>query len=791
MTQVAAARYVGQSVKRKEDPRLVTGRGRYIDDVVFPGTWHVAFLRSPVARGRIVRLDTTAAAALEGVHAVLTGADLNPHALSWWHNMIGRDMPQTPKRLLAETDVRFVGDAIAMVLAESRYVAEDAVELIDIEIEPQTPVLVERSGFDGVANDTENLVHPEWGSNVAGALPTPMMPILPMENPKLDAILESAPHVVTETITQHRYICVPMETHGLSVRWDPYRESMEIVAATQSPFELRSMAARMVGIGENQVQVVADDVGGGFGQKMFPMTEEFAVIMAAYRLGVPVKWIEDRNENLVAGGHSRNEDVTLTVATDERGKILALKAHHREDVGAFPAYGNGAVAGAVGMYLPGPYDVGEYFFSAQAIFTNTCGRCAYRGPWMMESVAREQMMDVVAAKIGLDPLEFRRINLVNSADLPFTTAVGMVYETVSPDKTLEQAVEKIGYDAFRAEQKKAREDGRLLGIGLSSYIEPSSGNGIMGAEQVDIRIEYSGAVIASTGSGAHGQSIETTLAQVIAENLGVDIDTVKLVQGNTAIAPFGSGTGGSRTAWVYGGAAREAARELRTKVLQVAAELLEAAPEDLDIDLGVVTVRGNPGASVTMQQVAERAYGGHLTLPADIRPGLNTSYRINAPATTFSNATHAAIVEVDPRTGAVEVLRYVVSEDCGNMINPMVVEGQIAGGVVQGIGGVFYEHFIYDADGNPLTATFLDYLLPTAAEVPELEYGHVITPASTPGGFKPMGEGGAINSPAALMNAVRDALAPFGARVVDQPLTPDRVLAMMRKQPTSSEGTNR
>ncbi|MGX7680229.1 xanthine dehydrogenase family protein molybdopterin-binding subunit [Jatrophihabitans sp. DSM 45814] len=776
-----AARYVGQSVRRREDLRLVTGNGHYVEDVAWPGVLHVAFLRSPLARGRITKLDVSAAQGLPGIHAVLTAADLNSHAREWWQNMIGKDAPQPPKRLLAEHDVRFVGEAIAMVLASSRYLAEDGVDLIDLDLEQLPPVLVEKSGFDGVAADSENLVHPEWGSNVAQLLPGPMGPGMPMENPVLESILANAAHVVTETFTQHRYLCVPMEGQGINARWDPYRQSLEIVSATQSPHEVRSCAARLTGLKESQVHVLAEDVGGGFGQKMFPATEELAVIMAAYRLKAAVRWIEDRNENLIAGGHARNDDLTMTVATDENGKILGVKAHHREDVGAFPAYSVGSSASGVGMYLSGPYDFGNFFFSAETVFTNTCGRVAYRGPWMMESVAREQMMDVTAAAIGMDPLEFRRVNVIKPEQLPFTTVGGLVYETVTPQATLEQAAEMIGYPQFRAEQQQARDRGRLLGIGLSSYIEPSVGFGVMGAEQVNIRIDYGGTVVATTGSGSHGQSVETTLAQVIADSLGVDIANVVLTQGDTDVAPFGSGTGGSRTAAVYGGAAREAALLLRRKVLAVAAEAMEASADDLDLELGVVSVRGNPGATMALADIAAMAYAGHAALPPEMEPGLDVVFRIRAPNFMFSNATHATIVEVDPVTGAVEILRYVVSEDCGNMINPMVVEGQIAGGVIQGIGGVFYENFVYDTEGNPLTTTFLDYLLPTAAEVPTIEYGHIITPSPTPGGFKPIGEGGAINSPAALVNAVRDALSPFGARVTTQPLGPQQVVDYMRQ----------
>jgi aerobic carbon-monoxide dehydrogenase large subunit len=769
-----AGRFVGQSVKRKEDARLVTGHGRYVEDVLWPDTWHVAFLRSPVARGRISHLDVSAAQAMEGVRAVYTGADLNKHVRSWWFTMMGPEGPQPPRRLLAEDDVRWAGEAIAMVLAESRYLAEDAVELIDLDIETQPAVLSDHLGVWATTGEDTELVHPEWGSNVASRLPTPDMP---QSNPALEDILASAPHVFEQTFHQHRHLCVPMETRGISVRWDPERSQLEIVSATQSAHEARSLSARLLGISETQVHAWAEDVGGGFGQKMYPTTEELACVVAAYLEGCAVRWIEDRNENLMAGGHARTEDMTVTLAVDADGRILGMKAHHAEDVGAFPVPGVGSNASLSALLLPGPYDIGQFFFTGEAVFSNTCGKCAYRGPWMMETVAREQMVDVVAAQLGMDPLDFRRRNMITREQQPYTTATGLVYDTVTPRETLEQVCEMVGYDEFRREQAAAREQGRLLGLGLACYIEGSPGFGILGAEQVSIRIDYQGKVLASTGSGSHGQSVETTIAQVVAESVGVDIEDVRVVQNDTASSPFGSGTGGSRTAAVFGGAARLAGEKMRRKILEVAAVALEASPDDLDIDLGVVTVKGTPGVALPLEQVAALAYAGHAMLPEDMEPGLEAAHRIKAPLFMWSNAAHAAVVEVDRETGAVTILRYLVSEDCGNMINPMVVEGQISGGVVQGIGAVFFEHFVYDDAGNPLTTTFLDYLLPTAADVPDLEIGHLVTPSTTPGGFKPMGEGGAIVSPPALINAVRDALAPFGNPVLaSQPLTPEKLL---------------
>jgi aerobic carbon-monoxide dehydrogenase large subunit len=438
------------------------------------------------------------------------------------------------------------------------------------------------------------------------------------------------------------------------------------------------------------------------------------------------------------------------------------------------------------MMFPGPYPIQALGYTAQGLFTNTGGHCAYRGPWMMETVAREQMVDVVADQLGIDPLEFRRRNVLQQTALPYTTATGITYEAVSPAETLDQAAELIGYDAFRREQEEARKNGRYLGIGLGLYVEPQFGFGILATEAATLRIEPSGKVDLAMSTGSHGQSVETTIVQVVADALGVDFDDIRFRQGDSRTTPYGPGTGGSRSAAINSGAAMAASQQIREKIFAIAAHLLEASADDLDMVGGVVAVKGDPNASVSLAEVAAIAYLNTDALPPGVDPGLETSARYKAPFLMFSNACHAATVEVDPATGEVTLLRYVISEDCGNMINPMVVEGQIAGGVAQGIGGVFYEHFMYDTEGNPLTTTFLDYQLPTAAEVPDFEYGHVVTPSPTPGGFKGMGEGGAMVSPPTLINAVRDALRPFNATITTQPLTPPMILRAIQEGTAST-----
>ena len=769
----AGNRFVGQRVQRREDARLVTGHGRFVDDIVVPGMLHVAFVRSDVAAGTITRLDVTAARELPGVAAVFTGADLDGDVHAAWVDFEGRDGGR-PFRVMADGDVRFAGEAVALVVAESRYVAEDACDLVELDIDPIGAIV----GFDAALAADARPVHPGHTGNVHGQ-------IRGAADADLDAIFESAAHVVSETFEQHRYACVPMECRGVVSLWDGFRNELVVHISTQGAHGVRGFLSRALDLPENRVRVVMGDVGGGFGQKMFMVPEELAVVVAGKRLGRPVKWIEDRRENLMAGQHARSDRMTMHVALDADGHILGARAELVEDVGAFPAAGSSSI-GFVGMLFAGPYTIPRVGFSARAVYTNTCGRCSYRGPWMMETVAREQMMDVIAARLGIDPLELRRRNVVADAHLPFRTATRMVYDDVSIAGSLEQAVAMIGYDAFRAEQARAREEGRLVGVGLGLYVEPSGiAMGNMASEGALVSIGVNGQVQALMSSGNHGQSLETTVAQVVADRLGVDVDDVTVVQGDTASAPFGPGTGGSRSAVILSGAADTAAGRVRDKVLAIAAHHLEAAVEDLEIDAGRISVAGTPSRATTITDVARLAYLDPAGLPRGMEMGLEEKARYTPSAPfTWSNSCHACVCEVDPRTGQVTLLRYVVSEDCGVMINPDVVEGQIAGGVVQGIGGVLYEHMVYDDAGNPQSTTFVDYLLPTAAEVPIIEYGHIETPAATnPGGFKGMGEGGAIGSPPAVINAVNDAIAHLGVRLTAQPLSPMAVLAAISDRP--------
>jgi aerobic carbon-monoxide dehydrogenase large subunit len=762
-----AARFTGQSVPRKEDRRLVTGHGRYVDDVKRPGQFHAAFLRSELASAKIVSVDASEALALDGVVAVFTGEQLNGDAHEIWWGIMGPGMPMAGP--LAPGRVLYVGDPLAIVIATSRYIAEDALDLIQVEFEPETPVLDYRSA----SSVTDHLVHPEVGSNAMASVPfTPM-------SPDLEEAFAKADHVVETLVESHRYIAVPMEPRGALATWSPGTEELDLVISTQSVHETRSFCARMLDIPEVNVSVSMRDVGGGFGSKMLIGREEAATVLAARRLSATVKWIEDRRENLIASPHSRNERAVVRVAVDDDGTIQAIAADSQCDMGAYPA----AAGPMDAQLLPGPYKIPRLGFSMEMTWSNTMGKGPYRGPWMFETTAREMALDVVARKIGMDPAELRGRNILRESDLPFTSPGLKEFQEITPGETLDQALEMLDYEGFRRQQEAARAEGRYLGVGIACYVEPTTMAFPGGSsEGATVKVEKSGRVTVLLSTSSHGQSVETTMAQLVADQLGVEYDDVTIVQGDTRSAPYGGGTGGSRTATLAGGAAYQASVAMRARLSAIAAHLLEAAPEDIELSGGRASVTGTPSKGVTLSEIAQTAYMSPESLPPELGSGLEVTERFKPQRfPTWSNATHICVVEVDGRTWEPKVLRYIVSEDCGRMINPQVVEGQIAGGVVQGLGGVILEDFVYDAEGNPLTTTFMDYLLPTASEVPTLEIGHIVTDStSNPGGFKGMGEGGAIGSHAAVANAVSDALAPFGVTVTTTPLGPSQIFELVQ-----------
>jgi carbon-monoxide dehydrogenase large subunit len=497
------------------------------------------------------------------------------------------------------------------------------------------------------------------------------------------------------------------------------------------------------------------------------------VVLASRLLGRPVRWIEDRRENLVAASHARSDRMTCSMALDADGRILGVRLDHVDDCGALPVGGGGGSGTATVTRFTGPYRMPHVAYRTTSVWTNTCARGAYRGPWMMETTAREQMMDTVARELGIDPVELRRRNALRPDDLPYPSPTGPVVDGVSVVETLEAATAAIDYEGFRAEQARARDEGRHLGIGVSLFVEPQGSVARLRVETATARLASDGSVTVHVGSGAHGQGIATTMAQVVADELGVAVDAVRVLQGDTDSAPFGNGTGGSRTGPFLSAAVRGASVGLRERILRVASDVLEASADDLSLVDGGVAVRGTPSRSLTLAEIAFEAMSRPSAVGGPVDAALEATFRYEAPGVTWSNACHVATCEVDGETGEVRLLRYVVAEDCGQLINPKIVDGQVAGGVTQGIGGALLEHVVYDDDGNPLSTSYLDYLVPVASGLPRIEIVHVST-SDTPKG---MGEGGAIGAPACVTNAVADALAPLGAPRPRPPLSPSTVLA--------------
>lgn len=755
-----AARFVGQRVPRKEDRRLVTGRGSYVDDVVLAGMLEVAFVRSPIARGKIRTIDLDAARAVEGVRAILTAKDIETFDATLF-GLYAAEGAAPKIQPLASGRVTYVGDPIAMVIADNRYIAEDAADLVHVEYEIEEPVITMAQAASGAP------VHAEFPSNVAHAIATP-------EDPEIARIFGAAAHVVEGVIGHQRQAHAPMETRGLVVtRQGP--SEVTIWASCQSPH----MAARYFQMVFNQpgvhFRVIAKDVGGAFGLKVQPWREECAVVAAGLLLGRPVKWIEDRLENLTSANQAREQECKVRMAFDADARILAIDVDYQCNLGACP---HGADANGLGMMMfPGPYRVPKMVFKATGWYTNTVGQAAYRGPWMIESLARETMLDKAARQIGVDPIEIRRRNMITVDEQPYTLPTGMVVGGITPHETLDLLLEKLDLGRFRAEQAAGRSQGRYLGLGVAIYAEPTTMamGGVLTSDVAQVRVEPTGKVTAVVSTHSQGHGTETALAQVIGDHLGVAIEDVTILEDDSSRGGFGPGAGGSRQAVAGGGAAIHASRVLFDKIKTVAAHLMNANPEDVRMQAGQITVEGVPETTMTLSELAAVAYYTADRLPAGTEPGLEAQFRYRPPPIVFSNAAHACVCEVDSETGFVKILRWIASEDCGVMINPAIVEGQIAGGVAQGIGAVLLEQIHYDADGNPTAATFKDYLIPTAHDMPQIEYCHLVTPSVSEGGFKGVGEGGAIIGPPTLVNAIADALTPFKLDCLDLPLTPAKL----------------
>ena len=771
VVQQSGAPSVGTSVHRVEDPRLLTGQGMFIDDLVLPGMLHAAFVRSTIAHGRIVSIDTAAAATMPGVCAVLTDADLRGLVTDLTANgSDGLFVPTFPA--LAREVVRLVGEPIAVVVAESRALAEDACASVRL--------LYER--FDAVvdvdaamATDAVRLF-PEHGSNIVyrsahryGDTAT---------------ALARAAHVVRERFSQHRHTNAPMECRGGVAEYTPADGRLTYHTSHQSPHLLRLMLADILRHPADRLRVRCRDIGGSFGQKGGTGREDVVVCAASRLLGRPVKYIEDRRENLTVAGQAREERLEVEAGIDADGRLLALRVTMVMDTGAYPQLGFPAsgYTNVVRALMPAAYRLEHYDFVAIAVATNKATYVPYRGPWEVETWVRERLFDVLARTAGIDPVEFRLRNLWTDAELPRPSVTGVELIGISQRETLRQACAHIGYDQFRVEQAAARLRGRHLGIGFANFIEPApvmpsliKAIGFLAAprtvQEARLRLEADGSVSLFTSQQPHGQGHETTLAQLVADGLGIALDAVRVVHGDTDVTPVNMvGTGGSRAATLASGATMGVTRQLRARILAAAAEMMEIDVSDLEIIDGAVVGRGVPSRRLSLAQVAAAIAGSHGDLVEQ--------FAYMAGEGTWSQATHCCVVEVDIETGRVAVQRYVVVEDCGGIINPAIVDGQVRGGVAQGIGAVLFEHSLYTSDGQLAADTFGDYLLPNAVDVPHIEVIHHVTNPDDDIPFRGVGEGGAIGAPAALTNAIEDALSSLHVAIREQHLPPYRILEL-------------
>ena len=774
----AAPPYVGAALPPRETRKLVLGRGSYIGDLTAPGLLHAAFVRSPHAHARIERIASDAARRAPGIVAVLIGEDLArltaPLRLA---PPIDGLLPMEMSTLPMDK-VRFAGDPVACVIGDDRYGVEDACALVEVDYAPLRAVI-----------DPERAQDPDL-PRVDETIPANRPYQGVFAHGDVDAALRGADRVVEVRFHQGRQTHAPMEPRGCLASWLPGDETLTFWQSTQIPHPMRSALAARLGIPESSVRVITPDVGGGFGQKIPLYREELTTAAASRLLGRPVRWIETRRENLMTSLHAREDIVDVRAAVKSDGTILGLDVRILADFGAYAYFPANYMARVIGLMVPGAYRLRDYRFTLTVVLTNKCPSGPYRAPMLICSWVTEGTIEAIARALGMDAVEVRRRNMLSGSDLPYTTATELRYRSVHPRDTLERALESFDYTERRAAQGRARANGRLVGIGIATYVEPNTygsefykTSGIPGSghDAAIVRIEPSGAVSAQIGVVSQGQGHLTTVAQALADELGVPIERVRVSSGDTAAAPYGMGTRGARGGVVSAGAALGAARILREKLVRLAAHLLEASPDDLEVADGRIHVRGAPASGMTIAQLAQKAYLAPTELPAGMEPGLEATHAFDPPPLTFSSGTHACQVEIDPEIGRVTIDRYMIVEDCGRMLNPTIVEGQLHGASAQGLAGGLFEEIVYAADGQNLSATFLDYAIPIASSLPSFEVEHLerLDP-DTPLGMKGMAEGGTMGASAAISNAIADALAPLGVDAGRQPFTARRLAEALR-----------
>ena len=777
---------VGQRIKRTEDPRLLAGAGRYVDDINPPGTLHVAIRRSDQPHARIRSIDIGEAVSVPGIVGIFDAADLEDEIRPAIPTSRMKGYHATPIWPLARGKVRYVGEPVVAVVAESRYAAEDALELIQIDYEA-LPFAIRQAD---AAKDGAPLLHEEAGSNV--------IVLREFARGDVDAVIAAAPVTVKGRFRMTRKTAVAMENRSYLAEWDRRRLALTLHSSTNIPGIVRDVLSGCLDLPGNRLRVVAPDVGGSFGGKGSLYHEEILVCALARKLERPVKYICDRLEDLSSTSQAFDELIEAELAIERDGKLLGLRAEVIGDIGAYSIYPWTAALETVQVisYLPGPYKLDHYRGRVRGVLTPKPPTGPYRGVGRPPATfAIERLIEMAARKIGMDPVEIRRRNLVNAEDFPYRTAPGIIWDKSAFQECLQAACDRAGYPALLRMREEARREGRWVGIGLASYAELTGiGSRISvapgmpintGTETSTISIDATGAITAAFGISSHGQSLETTLAQVIADELGCSFEDVEICHGDSALVPMGTGTYASRSAVLAGGAATLTARVVKSKVLRAAAQLMEVPVEDLEAQDGIVRTRSS-NASMTFKEIAHAVYSQMGRIPREKREDLTATETYDPYFGTACSATHLAMVEIDPETYGVSIVRYVVAEDCGRIINPMIVDGQIHGAVAQGIGAALLEEVIHDDEGQALTASLADYLVPLASNMPKIDIVHIEAELpQTIGGFRGMGEGGTIGAPAAIANAISDALSPLGIEIDTLPVTPERIFQMLEAARTS------
>jgi aerobic carbon-monoxide dehydrogenase large subunit len=773
--QAPSGRHVGKAMRRKEDPRLITGRARYIDDISLPGTLWASLVRSPEAHAKIVSIDASAAAARPGVHAVYTGEDMadlgGPLPMAWVPP--GVEVANPEHWPLARGTVNHVGDPVAMVIGEDRYAVSDAAEDVLVEYEP-LPVVVDP---EKALEDGSPLVHESLGSNKVHEWSLP--------GGDVEAGFADADVIVERRVVNHRIAGAPIETRGVLA--DYRGGSLTLWTSTQVPHFVRLFMALLLGLSEDHVRVIAPEVGGGFGSKLQVYGEELAACWASRKLGRPVKWIETRSENMATSHQGRDQISYTKMGAKRDGTITAFHVKIIADFGAYNMLLTPLIPSLGAFVMGGCYKIPNVQTDITGVFTNKVPTDAIRGAGRPEATHMlELTLDGMAHELGMDRLEIRRKNFIPAEDFPAEVATGVIYDSGDYVKTLDKLLEHFDVEAFRREQVQQRAEGVYRGVGFCTYTEicglaPSRVTGPAGVgvqaglwESAMVRVHNTGAVTVYTGTSPHGQGLDTAMAQIVADKLGVDPAVVEVVHGDTAIGPEGRGTYGSRSLATGGEAVARATDKVVIKAKAIVAAELEAAPEDIEVSGDTFSVRGSPDKGMALADIAGVAYIG--AVPEGMEPGLEETTFYDPENFVFPFGAHACVVDVDPETGKVKVVRYVAVDDCGRAINPMLIEGQVHGGVVYGIGQALYERVHYDEEGQLVTGTFVDYALPTAAELPSFETDRTETPSPVNSmGVKGVGEAGTIAASAAVTSAVIDALRPLGVEFINMPLSPMRV----------------